>query len=219
MKKITILVADDHQLVRRGIVGALQDAQPDWEVAAEAATGREAVTAAATLKPDIVVMDISMPDMNGLEATRKIKQDNPQTEVLILSMHESEQIVRDVLSSGARGYVLKSDAGTELIAAIEALRQHKLFFTSKVSEVVLRGYLTGAPVDELDAASCGQLSPREREIVQLIAEGKPNKEIADILHISVKTVETHRARAMDKLDLHCVSDLVRYAIRNSLIEP
>ena len=163
-------------------------------------------------------MDISMPDMNGLEATRKILSDNQQTEVLILSMHQSEQIVRDVLSSGARGYVLKSDAGTDLIAAIEALRQHKLYFTSKVSEVVLRGYLKGKSSDEPNSAFSGQLSPREREVVQLVAEGKSNKEIATILQLSVKTVETHRARSMLKLDLHSVSDLVRYALRNNLIE-
>jgi len=217
MKKTRILVVDDHQIVRRGVVGAIQDAQPDWEICAEAATGRDAVSSAVRLKPDIVVMDISMPDMNGLEATRQILKDNPQTEVLILSMHESEQIVRDVLSSGARGYVLKADAGTDLITAIKALREHKLFFTSRVSELVLRGYLTGSQLEKSDPSG-GQLSPREREIVQLIAEGRSNKDVANLLHISVKTVETHRARIMDKLDLHSVSDLVRYAIRNNLVE-
>ncbi len=216
MKKTRILIVDDHLVVRKG-VGALVEGRPDWEVCGDAATGREAVAAAARLKPDIVVMDISMPEMNGLEATRQILKHSPKTEVLILSMHESEQIVRDVLASGARGYVLKSDAGNDLMAALEALRQHRLFFTSKIAETVLRGYLT-SPIHVERGISPGQLSPREREIVQLLAEGKSNKEVADILGISVKTVETHRARIMGKLDLHSISDLVRYAIRNNVIE-
>jgi DNA-binding NarL/FixJ family response regulator len=216
MTKSRILVVDDHQLMRKGVVAAIRDERPEWEVCGEASTGREAVSAADRLKPDIIVMDISMPDMNGLDATRQILKDAPQTEVLILSMHESEQIVHDVLNSGARGYLLKSDAGVDLMRALEALRQHKVFFTSKVAEVVLRGYLDGRPTDE--PAPTSQLSPREREIVQLIAEGYSNKEVANTLNISVKTVETHRARIMAKLDLHSVSDLVRYAIRNSIAE-
>src|ERR1035441_2063087 len=142
MKKTRILVVDDHELVRRGVLASIQQFRPDWEVCGEGSTGREAVANAASLKPDIVVMDISMPDMNGLEATRQILKENPEIEVLILSMHESEQLVHEVLASGARGYVLKADAGNDLIAALEALRQHKLFFTSRISEVVLRGYLT-----------------------------------------------------------------------------
>jgi DNA-binding NarL/FixJ family response regulator len=218
MRKLRILVADDHQIVRRGVAGAVQDAHPEWEVCGEASNGREAVSAAVRLKPDIVVMDISMPELNGLEATRQILKELPETQILILSVHESEQIVRDVLSSGARGYVLKSDAGTDLVSAIEALSQRKLFFTSKVSEFVLSGFLkTNAPDLQAYTAN-GPLSPREREVVQLIAEGHANKEVADLLHISVKTVETHRAKIMEKLDAHSVSDLVRYAIRNGLIQ-
>jgi DNA-binding NarL/FixJ family response regulator len=218
MKRTRILVADDHELVRRGVVASIQQFRPDWEVCGEAATGREAVAGIASLKPDIVVMDISMPDMNGLEATRQILKDNPKIEVLILSMHESDQLVREVLASGARGYVLKADAGNDLIAALDALRQHKLYFTSRISEVVLRGYLADAKPGTGDLAPAGQLSPREREILQLVAEGKSNKEMANTLNISVKTVETHRARIMEKLDLHSVSDLVRYAIRNQIVE-
>lgn len=216
MKSFRILVVDDHQLVRKGVVAAIRDERPDWEVCGEASTGREAVAAAERLNPDIVVMDISMPDLNGLEATRQILKENPQRQVLILSMHESEQIVRDVLDCGARGYILKSDAGTDLLGALDALRNNKPFFTSKVAEVVLRGYLGGPSAGAAIPGS--PVSPREREIIQLIAEGKPNKEIATTLSISVKTVETHRARVMSKLDLHSISDLVRYAIRNGLVE-
>ena len=218
MKKTRILVADDHELVRRGVLASIQQFRPDWEVCGEASNGREAVASAASLKPDIVVMDISMPEMNGLEATRQILKENPEIEVLILSMHESEQLVHEVLASGARGYVLKADAGNDLIAALEALRQHKLFFTSRISEVVLRGYLTGPRSAGGDAGLTGQLSQREREILQLVAEGKSNKEVATTLNLSVKTVETHRARIMEKLDLHTVSDLIRYAVRNHVIE-
>ena len=209
---------DDHLVVRRGVAGVIGDARPDWEVCGEASTGREAVAAAASLKPDVVVMDISMPDMNGLEATREILKDNPGTEVLILSVHESDQIVHDVLAAGARGYILKQDAGTDLIAALEAVRQHRLFLTSRVSEVVLSGYLGRAAAGTPPEVPFSRLSPREVQIVQLVAESKSNKEVSGILHISVKTVESHRAHIMEKLGLHSVADLVRYAIRNNIVE-
>jgi DNA-binding NarL/FixJ family response regulator len=218
MKKTRILLVDDHQVVRRGVAGLIADACSDWEVCGEASTGSEAVTAAAALKPDIIVMDISMPDMNGLEATREILKDSPGTEVLILSMHESDQMVYDVLGAGARGYVLKRDAGTNLIGALEALRQHKLFFTSQVSEVVLSGFLGRAGVAGGADTSASRLSARERQIVKLVAESKANKEVAFILQISVKTVESHRANIMEKLGLHSVTELVRYAIRNNIVE-
>ena len=218
MKKTRILLVDDHQVVRRGVAGLLGDARPDWEVCGEASTGREAVAAAATLRPDIVVMDISMPDMDGLEATREILKDNAGVQVLILSMHESEQMVHDVLSAGARGYLLKRDAGNDLIAALEALRQHKLFFTSTVSEVVLDGYLGSTSAAATADAPSSRISPRERQIVKLVAESKSNKEVANILQISVKTVESHRANIMEKLGLHSVTELVRYAIRNNIVE-
>ncbi len=218
MKKTRILLVDDHHVVRRGVAGVIGDARPEWEVCGEASTGREAVAAAASLKPDVVVMDISMPDMNGLEATREILKNNPGTEVLILSVHESDQIVHDVLAAGARGYILKQDAGTDLIAALEAVRLHRLFFTARVSEVVLSGYLGRAAAGTLPDAPFSRLSPREIQIVQLVAESKSNKEVSNILHLSVKTVESHRAHIMEKLGLHSVTELVRYAIRNNIVE-
>jgi DNA-binding NarL/FixJ family response regulator len=218
MKKTRILVVDDHQVVRRGVASLVGDARPEWEVCGEASTGREAVAAAASLRPDVVVMDISMPDMNGLEATREILKNNPGTGVLVLSMHESEQMVHEILRAGARGYILKQDASNDLITAIEAVRQHKLFFTSRVSEVVLNGYLGRATTEAPADAPFSRLSPREIQIVQMVAESKANKEVAHILNISVKTVESHRAHIMEKLGLHCVAELVRYAIRNNIVE-
>ena len=211
-------MVDDHHVVRRGVAGVIEDARPEWEVCGEASTGREAVAAAASLKPDVVVMDISMPDMNGLEATREILKNNPGIEVLILSVHESDQIVHDVLAAGARGYILKQDAGTELIAALEAVRLHRVFFTARVSEVVLSGYLGRAAAGTPPEVPFSRLSPREIQIVQLVAESKSNKEVSNILHISVKTVESHRAHIMEKLGLHSITELVRYAIRNNIVE-
>ena len=213
MKKLRILVVDDHQVVRKGVASVLSR-RPEWEICGEASTGREALEACARLKPDVIVMDISMPDMNGLEATREIHKRNPNAEILVLSMHDSEQMVREVLAAGARGYVIKSSASDELVAAVTALAEHRPFFTSRIAETVLRGYLEGEPA----SGAAGELSPREREVVQLAAEGKSNKEIAAALHITVKTVETHRAHIMRKLGLHSVADLVRYAIRNRIIE-
>ena len=211
MKKTRILIADDHQVVRKGVAAILGE-RPDWEICAEASTGRQAIAAAARLKPDVIVMDIGLPDMNGLDATRHILKENPQTEVLILSMHKSEQLVHEVLSSGARGYILKGDnSAGDLVAAIDALRRHQPFFASSVLDPILRGYQAATP--------SSPLSLREREIVQLVSEGKSNKEISIALGITVKTVETHRAHIMAKLDLHSVPDLVRYALRNHIIEP
>jgi DNA-binding NarL/FixJ family response regulator len=212
------LIADDHEVVRQGI-RALLETHDGWVVAGEAVTGRQAVEKARQLRPDLVIMDITMPEMNGLEATRQIRKELPEAEVLVLSVHDSEQLVREVLEAGARGYVLKSDAGRDLIAAVETLCQHKPFFTAKVSEMVLEGFLKGGPTSEPGKPSLGALTAREREIVQLLAEGQSNKEVADTLGISVKTVETHRSHVMAKLNLHSMSDLVRYAVRNQLIQP
>jgi len=192
--------------------------RPEWEVCGEASTGREAVVAAASLKPDVVVMDISMPDMNGLEATREIVKNNPGTEVLVLSVHESEQMVHEILCAGARGYILKQDAGSDLITAIEAVRQHKLYFASSVSELVLSGYLGRAAAEAPADAPYSRLSPRETQVVQLVAESKANKEVASILNISVKAAESRRAHVMEKLGLHSVAELVRYAVRNNIVE-
>lgn len=214
---VRILVADDHEIVRRGL-RALLDAQPNWEVVGEAVTGREAVDKARLLTPDVAIIDVGMPELNGLEATRQILKALPQTEVLILTMHESEQIVREVLDAGARGYVLKSDAGRDLVAAVEALCQHRTFFSSKISEMLLRSYIRPTRTDQPETVR-SRLTAREREIVQLLAEGKSNKEVATSLNISIKTAETHRTNIMNKLDLRSVTELVRYAVRNNIVEP
>ena len=214
MNPLRIVIVDDHAVVRRG-VRALLESQPGWEIAGEAVTGREAVELAKRLYPDIVVMDLSLPELNGLDAARQILKDSPRTEVLVLTMHHSEELVRNVLQAGARGYVLKSDADASLIAAVESLRDHKPFLTSTVTEFVLDDYVHRA---EEDVVNAGTVTPREREIIQLLAEGKSNKETASALSVSVKTVEAHRANIMRKLRLRSVSDLVRYAIRNKIVQ-
>jgi DNA-binding NarL/FixJ family response regulator len=217
MTKLRILLADDHEVVRNGLRHIVEK-QPGWEVCGEAATGREAVEKAIKLKPDIVVMDMSMPELNGLEATRQIRPALPRTEVLILTMHQSGQMVRELLAAGARGYLLKSDAGNALVAAVQSLRKGKPYFTPEVSELVLSGYLKPNDPGQAQAGSIEQLTPRERQIVQLVAEGKSSKEIAWTLKISVKTAETHRSNLMRKLHVHSVSEVVRYAIRNKIVE-
>ncbi|HEY2952929.1 MAG TPA: response regulator transcription factor [Verrucomicrobiae bacterium] len=215
MKTLRILLVDDHEMVRQGLKAVLE-AHGVWEVCGEATTGRQAVALARELRPQIVVMDVTMPELSGLEATRQIRAALPRTEVLILTMHDSEQLVREVLAAGARGYLLKSDAGHALVSAVEALAQHKPFFTSKVAELVLGGFLNPQEPDEAEVSD--RLTPREREIVQLLAEGKTNKEVADVLGISVKTAETHRTNIMRKLKVRSMSELVRYAIRNKIVE-
>jgi DNA-binding NarL/FixJ family response regulator len=215
MKPLRILLVDDHEMVRQGLKAVLET-HGGWEVCGEATTGRQAVAQARELRPQIVVMDVSMPELGGLEATRQIRAALPRTEVLILTMHDSEQLVREVLAAGARGYLLKSDAGHALVSAVEALAQHKPFFTSKVTELVLGGFLNPQKPDEAQPGE--RLTPREREIVQLLAEGKSNKEVAVVLEISVKTAETHRTNVMRKLEVRSMSELVRYAIRNNIVE-
>jgi len=212
-----VLIVDDHEVVRRGL-RALIESHPGWEVCGEATTGREAVQKASNLKPNMVVMDIAMPELNGLEATRQILKAIPRTPVLILTVHESEQVVHEVLKAGAQGIVLKSDASRDLVAAIEALSQHKVFFTSSVAKIMLEGYRKKGSHDESSENPPSVLSPREREIIQLLAEGKSNNEVADMLYISAKTVETHRAHLMQKLNLHSITQLVHYAIRNKIAE-
>jgi DNA-binding NarL/FixJ family response regulator len=217
MTPLRILIVDDHAVVRRGL-RSLLESQPDWEIAGEAATGREAVGLAKRLKPDIIVMDLSLPELNGLDATRQILKESPRSEVLVLTMHHSEELARNVLQAGARGYVLKSDADQSLIAAIESLRQHKPFLTSTVTEFVLDDYTRRAESPDGGGAYAA-VTAREREIIQLLAEGRSNKEAASVLGISVKTIEAHRANVMRKLRLRSVSELVRYAIRNKLVQP
>jgi DNA-binding NarL/FixJ family response regulator len=215
MKTVRILIADDHELVRKGIATTLEEV-PGWTVVAQADNGRQAVDLAQSLRPDVVVLDMTMPELNGLEATRQILANRTGERVLILTAHESEQLVREVLNAGAQGYVLKSDAGRALVTAVEALLDGRPFFTSKVARIVLDGFLRspdGAPNG--DAAQT--LSPREREIVQLLAEGKSNKEVARALGITVKTAETHRGNIMRKMEFASLSDLIRYAIRNNIV--
>jgi len=215
MSAFRILIADDHEIVRHGI-RALIESHPGWEVCAEAVDGREAVEKTVELRPDLALIDVSMPNLNGLDAARQILQTLPHICVLILTMHESEQIVREVLEVGARGFLLKSDAARDLVSAIQALQRRTTFFTSSVAEMVLNGFLdrngdTPKPFKD-------RLTPREREVVQLLAEGKTSKEVAVVLNLSVKTAETHRTNVMRKLDLHSVADLVRYAVRNNIVQ-
>ena len=218
MKPLNILIADDHELIRDGLKARLEK-HPGWKVCGEAVNGRGAVELARTSKPDVVILDISMPELNGIEATRQIRKACPQTEVLILTMQESEGLVRDVLAAGARGFVLKTDTSRLLIAAVEALAQGKPFFTGKVSEMVLGGFLDPTRATREAGEEGSRLSPREREIAQLLAEARTNKEVAVKLGVSVKTVDAHRANIMRKLNLHSVAELVRYAIREKLVEP
>jgi len=218
MAPFRILLADDHEVVRAGLRALLEE-QSGWEVVAEAVDGRDAVEKASKLKPDVVVIDIAMPSLNGLEAVRQIVKTVPNAKVLVLTMYDSDPLIQQVLQAGARGYLLKSDAGRDLVSAIDALRRNKTFFTPKVSQMVLEGYLDKSPKEKeaQEEPESLRLTSRQREIVQLLAEGKSSKEVAAVLGLSVKTAETHRANIMRKLDCHSVTELVRYAIRNHII--
>jgi DNA-binding NarL/FixJ family response regulator len=215
MSVLRILVADDHEVVRQGLRSILEE-QPGWEICGEALTGQEAIAKAKELRPDVVVLDFSMPDLNGLEATRQIRRMLPDTEVLVLTMYDSERLAREFLAAGARGFILKADAGKVLVEAVGKLSRHEPFVTARVSEQVLKGHLQRRCPD--GGAESDPLTAREREIVQLVAQGKVSKEIANRLNISVHTVETHRSNIMQKLDTHTVGELIQYAIRNRLIE-
>jgi len=217
MTQLRLLVVDDHAVVRRG-VRALLESQTGWEICGEATNGEEAVRQAAELRPDIVVLDISLPGLNGLEATSRILKESPESEVLILTMHHSEELAQQVIKAGARGYVLKSDADQSLIAAVDKLRQHQTFFTSRVAEFVLDSGLRGENTRHGVEDPSKRMTSRERQVVQLVAEARSTKEVASQLGISVKTVEAHRTNVMRKLRLHSVSELVRYAIRNGIVE-
>lgn len=215
---VHIVIADDHQVVRRGL-RAILEAQPGWKVCGEASDGREVLEMARQLKPDVVVLDISMPELNGLMVAKQILKMLPRTEVVILTVHDSDQMAREVLVAGVRGYVLKSDAERDLVAAVKAVRAHKPFFTTKVSEMVLEGYLKGRPQWDEQRVVRDRLTAREREVVQLISEGKTNKEIAASLHISINTAEAHRANILNKLDAESFTEVIRYAIRNRIVQP
>jgi DNA-binding NarL/FixJ family response regulator len=216
VNSLRILIVDDHAVVRRG-VRALLESRPDWVIVAEATNGRDAVEAAARLRPDIVVMDLGLPDMNGLDATTEIIKQLPSTEVLILTMHHSEELARTVLKAGARGYVLKSDADENLTVAVDTLSHHKPFLSARVTEFVLDDYLRCGDTKDTDL-SVAALTSRERQTIQLLTEGKSNKEAAAVLGLSVKTVEAHRSNVMRKLRLRTFTDLVRYAIRNKITQ-
>ena len=217
LNNLRILIADDHEVVRRGLTSLLSS-RPDWIVCAEASTGRDAVALAEQHRPDIVVMDISMPGLNGLEATRQDTQGVSEDSSRDPSIHYSDQLVREVLDSGARAYILKSDASRDLLNAVEALANDRTFFTSGAAKTLIDGFCNPASAPQ-PALMRKSLSAREREIVQLLAEGKSSKEVAVILGISVKTAETHRSNIMRKLEMHSVSELIRYAVRNNMIEP
>ncbi len=219
---LRILIADDHELARRGI-RALLESHPGWEVCGEAKDGRETVERAASMKPDLVLLDIGMPNLNGLEAARQILAGSPDVAILILTMHDSDSVVREVLRAGARGYLLKSDAGRDLVAAVEALQLQRTFFTTRVSQMVLDGFLDrqrrdAGALSKGDDRAGDSLTSREREVIQLLAEGKTSKEVAVTLNLSVKTAETHRTNLMRKLGLHSVADLTRYAVRNGIVQ-
>ena len=217
MNKLRILVADDHEIVRHGLI-ALIKGHPDWEVCAECKNGSDAVRKAKELKPDVAILDIGMPVLNGFEATRQILRDNPAVKILILTLSDSDELVRTVLDAGARGFLLKSDAARDLIAAVEALQHNRTFFTSRVSQIILAGYVGRTGSSSKQELTLPHLSPREREVVQLLAEGRSTKEVACHLNLSVKTAETHRSNIMRKLGLHSVSELVLYAVRNHIIQ-
>jgi len=218
MSALRILIADDHDVVRAG-VRSLLEGQPECEICGEAADGRQAVTLAQELRPDVVVMDITMPELNGLEATRQILKAIPDAQVLILSMHESEELVREILDIGAHGYILKSDAGRELATAMHAFRKRETFFTSRVAQIALHAYMNKQQAGHARPPLGSALTPREREVLQLLAEGKSNKEVASLLNISVMTVETHRSHIMHKLGMHSIAELVHYAVRHKIITP
>ena len=216
---LRILIDDDHELARHGIRAVLEK-HPGWEVCGEARDGRESVELAAATRPDIVLLDIGMPNLNGLEDARQILANTPGVAILILTMHDSDNVVREVLRAGARGFLLKSDAGRDLITAVEALQRHRTFFTTRVSQMVLDGFLDRAKNGDEIQRETGEdvLTSREREVIQLLAEGKTSKEVAVTLNLSVKTAETHRTNLMRKLDLHSVADLTRYAVRNGIVQ-
>ena len=215
---VRILLADDHEVVRRGLKVLLEE-RLGWEICGEATTGRDAVELASQMQPDIAIVDLMMPDLNGLETTRQIRRISERTQVLIFTMHHNETIVHEVLEAGARGYLLKSDAERDIVAAVETLLRSQPYFSAQISETVLEGYLRSGRQAIDGNAVLPRLTPREREIIQLLAEGHRNKRIAQKLGISVKTVETHRTTVMRKIGVKSIVELVRYAVRNHLTEP
>lgn len=212
MPTLRILIADDHEIVRQGLRSLLQS-RPGWQVCGEAADGWEAVTKAAELHPDVVALDVGMPNLNGLDAARQILRNDPRQKILFLTIYESEQLARSVSAVGAKGLILKSDAGKDLITAVEALQRNGTFFNTRMAQALGSDLRGNHRHQEKDV-----LTRRERQVVQLLAEGKSTKEVATVLDLSVKTAETHRSNIMSKLGLHSVSELVLYAVRNNIVQ-
>lgn len=217
MNNFRILVADDHEIVRHGLV-SLIESHPGWEVCDEADNGRMAVDKVKELKPDVAILDIGMPILNGLEATRQILRDNPQVKVLILTITDTGPTIRAALDAGARGFLLKSDVAGDVVAAVQALQNGHTFFTTRASEMILSGYLRNARVTNKDEVTVPTLTSREREVIQLLAEGKSTEEVACLLDVSTRTAQTHRCNLMRKFNLHSVGELVLFALRNGVIQ-
>ena len=216
MRRLKILVADDHEVMRTG-VRALVEQEPEWQVCGLATNGRQAVDAARKLKPDVVILDMTMPELDGLEALREIKRALPNTEVVIFSAHYSEEVIAQLFEAGAKSYIQKSDAGRYLVAAIKSIADHKPFFTSEISQVLFAKFLSGSAGKKQNGQE-NTVTSRERDVVRLLAGGNSNKEVANCLGISIRTAETHRATLMRKLGLESLAALVRYAIRNNIID-
>ncbi len=217
MAELRILIADDHELIRRGLRDLLST-QSGWQLVGEASNGIDAVEMAVSLKPDIAILDFSMPGLNGPEIAKQIVEKVPQTGMVVLTMHDSEQVIREVLHAGARGFVLKSDADRDLLAAVEAVAENRHFFASRVAELILREYLTGNTVPAITGKrTVSQLTEREGEVMRLLADGKTSKQVAMQLQISIRTVESHRINISRKLGFSSIADLVRYAIRNGIV--
>lgn len=217
MEQLRILLADDHEVVRRGL-RAFLDSHTGWKVIDEASDGREAVDKARQLKPEVVVLDVTLPHLTGLEAARRILAELPEMRLVFFTMHNAEQIVYEALNTGAHGYVLKSDSSNDLVSAIEASSRRQVFLSPKLAPLMSADFHKGGPKTRVAKAPDQVLTPREREVLQLLAEGKNSKDAAAALGITLKTVETHRANLMAKLDLHSLSGLVRYAIRNKIVQ-
>ena len=215
---LRILVADDHDLTRAGLRYLLEK-QKDWSVCGEAPNGRVAVELAEQLRPDVAILDMSMPELNGIETTHQILKKSSRTKILIYTMHETERIITDALEAGVSGIVLKSDAGENMVLAVESIAKGRRFFTSHVAETVVEAYLSRRAGTAPEPDGQTVLTAREREVIQLLAEGKSNKEVADRLSISTRTAEGHRAEIMKRLKLGSLADLIRYAVRNSIIQP